>query len=216
MLCAGPAGARESNRSDPVRMRPLSGEELLVPHLEEDDVTGLLTAAQVDTYCIVWYDFEEMDWQGWTRVDNTAQRDTFFHVDDFAGLGGGTHGGLVPLEGTKSVWCGLRDWDHQIPGCPGDFAYVCSGGSAPGYGNDWDKSFKSDPVTFISPLVISYRIRVDTEPGHDEVSFGYIDVYDDRPEEHRDIAFYSGRIDTVVTHTLYLAMACTKLRFRFI
>ena len=53
-----------------------------------------------DTLCIVWYDFEIMQWQGWTPFDNTAQRDTFFHVDDFAGLGGGEYGGPVPTSGS--------------------------------------------------------------------------------------------------------------------
>ncbi|MDD3642093.1 MAG: hypothetical protein PHQ19_01310, partial [Candidatus Krumholzibacteria bacterium] len=65
-------------------------------------------AAAVDTYCIVWYDFEQMNWQGWTKVDNTVQRGVFFHVDDFDGLDGGTHGRLVPIEGAKSLWCGAR------------------------------------------------------------------------------------------------------------
>ena len=117
-VCVSPLPARESVTSRHTLMRPLSDEELIDPRLDSGEIRELLTSAQVDTYCIVWYDFEDMDWQGWTRVDNTAQVDTFFHVDDFSGLGGGAKGGLVPLEGTKSMWCGLRDWDHQVPGCP--------------------------------------------------------------------------------------------------
>ena len=70
-----------------------------------------------------WYDFEQIDWQGWTRVDNTAPGDTCFHVDDFAGLGGGTYGRLVPLEGAKSLWCGAR------PGATAGW-YTCNWGSA--------------------------------------------------------------------------------------
>jgi hypothetical protein len=33
----------------------------------DQGVRDRFTAVQVDTYCIVRYDFEEMDWQGWTR-----------------------------------------------------------------------------------------------------------------------------------------------------
>ena len=63
-------------------------------------------------------------------IDNTAQVDTFFHVDDFAGLGGGDFGRLVPIEGTKSLWCGTP---------PGDDFYMCSWFNAPGYGNGWNQ-----------------------------------------------------------------------------
>lgn len=55
----------------------------------DQGIRSLHTAAATDTYCIVWYNFEPMDWQGWTKVDNTAQVDTFFQVEDFVGMGGG-------------------------------------------------------------------------------------------------------------------------------
>jgi hypothetical protein len=35
-------------------------------------------------YTVVLYDFEPMNWQGWTRIDNTAELDEFWHIDDFA------------------------------------------------------------------------------------------------------------------------------------
>ncbi|MDD3641880.1 MAG: FlgD immunoglobulin-like domain containing protein [Candidatus Krumholzibacteria bacterium] len=41
------------------------------------------TTAQADTYCLVWYDFEMLNWQGWTSRDNTAPPDSF---GAFAGL----------------------------------------------------------------------------------------------------------------------------------
>jgi len=75
--------------------------------------------AAVDTYCIASYNFEQMNWQGWTRIDNTEQKGWFFHVDDFAGLSGGSHGGLVPLEGAKSMWCGVKPgagFEHALQG----------------------------------------------------------------------------------------------------
>lgn len=33
---------------------------------------GMYESAAVDTYCIVWYSFETMNWQGWTRENNAA------------------------------------------------------------------------------------------------------------------------------------------------
>jgi len=61
----------------------------------------------VDEYILAEYDFEDgvggPDPQGWTSVDNTAQLDTFFHVDNFSGLPG-----YAPLAGSQSMWCGLR------------------------------------------------------------------------------------------------------------
>jgi hypothetical protein len=88
----------------PVRIVP---EGAYDPFEIDQGLRGRFTEAHVDTYCIVWYDFEQMNWQGWTRFDNTAQIDTFFHVDDFSGLGGGAYGCLHPIEGTRSMWCGM-------------------------------------------------------------------------------------------------------------
>jgi len=64
----------------------------------------------VDSVPIASYTFDDgvggPDPMGWTTVDLTAQVGTFFHVDDFAGLGGGDKGGLLPLAGARSMWCG--------------------------------------------------------------------------------------------------------------
>jgi len=67
-------------------------------------------SSSLDTYNIVRYDFENRSWQGWTRVDNTAQPDTFFHADDFVGLGGGDFGcgvGADPILPTNTSADGL-------------------------------------------------------------------------------------------------------------
>ena len=119
-VCLAALLASSVSARDPVTRglrpaRPWTETEL--PELIDPGLRGLNAEAAVDTYCIVWYDFEYINWQGWSRLDLTAQMDTFFHVDDFAGLGGGSSGGLVPLEGNKSMWCGAR----ANPGTP----YVC-------------------------------------------------------------------------------------------
>ena len=140
LVTAGAVNARNAKNPQKRFVRdwtPAEFEGLDIPlpdHLKPD---FLQTAAAADTYMIVFYDFETMDWQGWTQLDNTAQVDTFWHIDDFDGLDGGDTGGLVPLEGAKSMWCGAR---------PGDDEYMCSWEEAPGYGNDWEQIFTTQTI----------------------------------------------------------------------
>ncbi len=48
------------------------------------------------------------DRQGWTTADVTEQSGTYFHVEDFSGLGGVAGSGLSPLSGARSLWIGAR------------------------------------------------------------------------------------------------------------
>ncbi len=69
-----------------------------------------LHAAAADTFHLAWFGFGQgvPNWQGWTTHDETAQITEFFHVaSGLNELQGGTFGGLVPLEGLQSVWCGV-------------------------------------------------------------------------------------------------------------
>ncbi|MCK4539408.1 MAG: T9SS type A sorting domain-containing protein, partial [Candidatus Krumholzibacteria bacterium] len=169
---------------------------------------GLQLSASVDTYCLVWYDFEAMNWQGWTKHDNTAQIDTFFHVDDFAGLGGGEFGGLTALEGTKSMWCGTRPAGD--PGAKAPDWYLCSWELAPGYGNNWSQALDAGVFAYVGYTDVSFKIRCDTEPEYDFVTFEAAPGYNERI-----IAEYTGMIDTTVTYRIYAATVSTKLRFKF-
>jgi hypothetical protein len=119
-------------------------------------------SAQVDTYIIAHYDFEQVNWQGWTSQDNTRRiLRCFWHVDDFDGLPG-----WDPLEGTQSMWCGTRP-------DAGD-AYMCSWVSAPGYGNNWSQSFVSEPFSLEDGLfTLSFRGLFDSEPIYDWISIDY-------------------------------------------
>jgi hypothetical protein len=211
-LFVEPVSPREVSRAGRAITRPWSDDEFVDPVLLEAGVRDLRTSAQVDTFCLVWYDFEQMNWQGWTRVDNTAQVDTFTHVDDFSGISPRSWGGLVPIEGTKSMWCGVRDWDHQIIGCPGSFEYLCSWAAAPGYGNDWNQTLQTDRFFFTSPLTLSYHGRFDSEPDYDRTTVEYNDLLDNWVE----VATYDGAVDTIAVHDLFLANVATKLRFHFI
>lgn len=201
MVLSAAAAARDP-RLDP-GLRPQLPELQVTP----DDLGGLepsalRSGAAGDTFCIVWFDFEPMDWQGWTSRDNTAQWDTFFHVDDFAGLGGGAFGRLLPLEGEKSMWCGAR---------PGDDRYLCRWKTAPGYGNNWDQALVTDPIYFTGVLTFSYRGVFDSEPDYD---FTHVQ-YDAGGGDWVTIASWHGVHDTLASHELTLPQAATKLRFRF-
>ena len=164
---------------------------------------GLYEEAAVDTYCIVWYDFETLNWQAWSRLDLTAQRDTFFHVDDFAGLGGGDFGRLHPLEGTHSMWCGTR----PNPADP----YVCSWKKAPGYGNNWDQSLTAGPFSLVGTVTISYKLRWDCEEDYDFVRV----EYDAGGGDWQSLASFTGHGYTVASNVLHLIQPATKLRFHF-
>ncbi len=189
-----------------------SDDVFVNPALLDAGVRDLYTSAQTDTYCLVWYDFEMMDWQGWTQVDNTAQVDTFSHVDDFIGVAPGERDGLLPIEGTQSMWCGARDWDHQIIGCPGDYEYLCSWVCAPGYGNGWNQMLQTDDFEFHGLLTFSYRGYFDSEPDYDQT---YVE-YDAGAGNWIEIDRYDGTVDVVASHELALGQVRTKLRFHFI
>ncbi|UCF06985.1 MAG: T9SS type A sorting domain-containing protein [bacterium] len=202
---SGAVAARDSNRAGRAITRTWSPEEFVPPEGFED-LPELMTSAQVCTFCIVSYDFEIMNWQGWTQVDNTAQVDTFSHVDDFSGLGGGSFGRLEAIEGTQSMWCGTR----PNPASP----YLCSWQAPPGYGNEWDQELATIPFSFVGPVTLSYHGRFDSETGYDYI---YIDCsYPYDPNIWYTFASFDGVVDTVAVHTLYMAQRWTKLRFHFV
>jgi hypothetical protein len=173
------------------------------PEFADPGLAGFYESAAVDTYCIVWYTFEQMAWQGWTRFDRTAQRGDFWRVDDFAGLGGGSHGGLVAIEGTKSMWCGTRSSATD--------PYLCSWHDAPGYGNRWDQSLGTAKFSFAGAITLSYRMHFDSEPDYD---FTRVE-YDAGGYDWRLLAEYTGRGDTAAADVIRSARAKTKLRFHF-
>jgi hypothetical protein len=202
VLFVGPLSAREGARLPKKPFRVMSGrwpQELTEPALRT-----LSESAAVDTYCIISYDFEPASWQGWTKLDRTAQFDTFFHVDDFNGLGGGSFGRLIPLEGTKSMWCGIR----PSPGDP----YLCGFQSAPGYGNDWEQILVTDPISFAGTITFSYHIAWDSELDWD---FTYVE-YDAGGGHWQELASYTDIGSATESHSLILTQAKTKFRFRFV
>ena len=166
-------------------------------------LSDMYNAAAVDTYCIVWYNFEPSSWQGFTQIDMTAQFGTWFHADDFAGLAGGEYGYLVPLEGAISIWCGAR---------PGTDPYLCGWYYAPGYGNNWNQMLKTREFAFTGALYLSYHGMFDSE-----IDYDYTHVeYDLGNENWVNVTSWDGEgVDTIVTHEILIPKASTKLRFHF-
>ena len=118
--------------------------------------------AQGGTTYLAYYTFDNVgpgcDAQGWASHDITSQLGNYFHVDDFS-AGPGSFGGLNPLEGTKSLWCGTY---------PGAAFPECSYAQLPGYGNGWNQAFCSPCVASADTLMlIDYLVRYDSEPGYD-------------------------------------------------
>ena len=100
--------------------------------------------------------------QGWTTLDLSEQEGTFFHVAGPIELNGGK---LTPLEGLRSMWCGVS---------PGPGSPQCSYVSPPGYGNNWSQFLCSDTLVCDSVRVY-YKACWDTEAGYDEVTVEYLD-----------------------------------------
>jgi len=178
--------------------RPGAGKDLTMKNPDYK-----FQSAAVDTYTIVYYDFEPNHWQGWTRVDNTAQVDTFFHADDFSNLGGVSHGMLTPINGSISMWCGTRP-DSSNP-------YLCSWVNLPGYGNNWDQMLESDEFSFIGQVTISYKLKYYTEVNYDSVKVEY---YEDG--EWHELAAYTGVGNVQNSHTFSPSSSKTRLRFHVI
>ena len=197
-LFVGSVSARDIDKSGKRAMMDVGD-----PALIDSGLQTLMASAAVDTYCIVWYNFEPVNWQGWTSIDNTAQVDVWFHVDDFGGLGGGDFGRLVALEGTKSLWCGTG---------PGTDFYLCSWYNAPGYGNSWNQICYSDAIPFTGVLTWSFKCVVDSEPDWD---FTYIE-YDAGDDNWVEVAHYDNVDTLIVVEQLLLAQAATKLRYHFV
>ncbi len=159
-LAARPPGKANPLADRHIGVNSTTGKQALA------DRRGLFVSSAVDTYVLAEFDFGLInpDPQGWVSVDLHEQIGTFFHVDDFAGLGGGESGQLRPIHGQQSLWCGSRT-TPQYPECDRE--------CYPGYGNHWNQSFESVAFPSLGDVVLSFQIQYDSEPGYD---FTYVDI----------------------------------------
>jgi len=158
-----PAHARRTERTEQPVPSILTGSLTSLDY--PADVRRRLTAAAgTETTVLGTWDFDSggnCSSQGWVSVDVTAATAKYFHVDDFAGLGGGDFGRLVPLEGLQSLWCGARPsaTDYEL----------CGYAALPGYGNSWDQSFiTKNCLPVASDVDVTLSLSWDIEPGYDQ------------------------------------------------
>ncbi len=177
-----PSSAR---KSDPARgLRPQNPTAAVKRDSPANGRIPLATAIY-DTTSLGFWDFDTppCDAQGWTSHDRTEQTGVYFHVDDFAGLGGGSFGRLVPIEGAQSMWCGTRPDTSGL--------LLCRYATLPGYGNNWNQMFTTSACLNVAgDVALDFLIAWDTEPDYDYV---YIegslcdDTYRVRLEEYDGI-----------------------------
>jgi hypothetical protein len=169
------------------------------------------SAAAQSTTWLAFYTFDNGPncvTEGWISVDVTGQTHDFWHVDDFADLGGGDFGRLVPLEGNQSMWCGARPDLGDI--------WLCGYATLPGYGNNWNQALCSETCLSVTKdVVISFSAAWDAETSYD-ITLLEVDNCDDAWLE---IYGNLGVWDSHGTDTLSIAVADSlhsgALRFRF-
>lgn len=160
----GSASARSERAKDPTFRYVVPNRGSDRPLTLRAARPGAQTSAFVDTFVMAFFPFDNPgglpDEQGWVGVDRTAQLDTYFHVDNFAGL----PSPYVPLEGTKSMWCGARA--TTVP-------ELCAYAALPGYGNSWDQRFVSRVFSVTGDVKFSFIVQYDIEPGYDMPTLEY-------------------------------------------
>ena len=146
--------------------------------------------------------------EGFATADVTAQTGDWFHVDDFAGLGGGVTGLLAPLQGAQSLWCGVREDLNSL--------ILCGYQTVPGYGNNWNQAFcTANCLTVTTGVNVNFSIFWDSEGDYDATTL-QADLCDD---VWVDLYGGTGTWDGTGTDTMSIAVADTfhtgSLRVRF-
>jgi hypothetical protein len=167
-----------------------------------------------DTTFLGYWDFDSgtgaCDSQGWISVDLTAQIGDFFHIDDFADLGGGDFGRLLPLEGSQSLWCGARPDPNS--------EYLCGYASLPGYGNDWDQAFCTASCLGVSgDVTLDFLVTWDAETDYDATQIEYDQCDDEWVVFGGGLGVYDGVGSGFVNHVLpdSLHSGYVRLRIHF-
>ncbi len=164
--------------------------------------------ASGDTSVLAHFDFEDgmggADAQGWT-VEDLSYTDVFWHVDDFVGL----PSQYQSLEGSQSMWCGLRP----------DSVLYADWATLPGYGNRWVQTFRSQEFSTTGDLTVSFLFSYDTEPGYDYFYVEYLNASDQWVNANPNgQTVFDGIGDTLVTAVVNKAnlgpTVSVRLRFQ--
>jgi hypothetical protein len=113
---SGVAFAKKVAR-EPVNVEVTPRTNVPLPADLSSKVSGLQrSAAAADTFNLHFENFDDGTLSPYVSTDFTAQLGTFFHVADGGELDGGLFGNLIPLAGTKSMWCGVPP-QSTVPFC---------------------------------------------------------------------------------------------------
>ena len=201
-------GGREASKSRlPERGSPVEAVVPLAPVTDGGLIRDAgLAPAGGDTTELGFWDFEGAgvgDPQGWVSVDRTEQTGDYWRVDDFVGLGGGDFGRLVPLEGTQSLWCGVRS-NLSDP-------LLCSYATLPGYGDGWEQAFcTANCLTVAGDVQVDFLASWDTESDYD---FAYVE-WDSCDGQWAVLEEYTGVGSGFVSQALPSSAHAGEVRFR--
>ena len=160
LLAAGTTAAKTVENSEPPRIHAVE-----VMSLEEGRFLSreLSAGAVADTVYFESWDFSDgpnCNDDGWHPVDRGLDAD-FWHVDDFAGLGGGTFGRLGPIQGNQSLWLGARPTGTEN-------LDLCGYATLPGYGNAWSQRWCTKTCLSVTTgVTVLFTGKWDSEPGYD-------------------------------------------------
>jgi hypothetical protein len=215
------ASAKKVERQE-LRFESLARPDAPLPPDLVGQVGALRSAAVADTFVLLDEDFDASNGDinnlpGWSTVDITDQLEAYWHVADGTELDGGTFGNLLPLNGSKSMWCG-KDASTAVPYC--GYRYL------PGYGNGWDQILESSAVGGDS-IRLQYNVFWDSEPGYDGTvveytfdgvtwySFAITDTLSARAGIYDGISLTPYITETVTNDIPGIPAGTVQARFRF-
>ena len=172
---------------------------------------------------LAFYDFEggggAHDAGNWSTSDRLTTFTNAWHVDGTAAVGGvmtgGSLGTLLPIEGSKSMWCGA-------PSATGDY---CRYVTAPGYGNNWDQILQSNAIGRPpGDITLTFWVAYDLEPNFD---FMYVEFENEISQWERatlpsaGTTYYTGKEypafkETIVLPAASLPPGHVRIRFRVV
>jgi hypothetical protein len=210
---AAPAGDTFRNIRDKSSAKPPPVIQPRSVFADRDDyLPPSRSAAGYDTTFLGFWDFDAgsgaCDPQGWISVDRTSQFGDYFHVDDFAGLGGGDYGRLVPMEGGQSLWCGARpDANNE---------YLCGYATLPGYGNNWDQVFcTANCLVVTGDVALDFLVTWDAETDYDATQIEFDECDDEWEVFGGGLGVYDGVGSGFASHVLFDSLHTGNVRFRF-
>jgi len=152
------------------------------------------------------FDFDDgqggPDPQGWRPLYRFESEQAHFHVEDFSGAGHQA----APLEGSRSMWCGLTAEDPR----------TCHWSNPPGYGSNWNENLISTDFVVQGDVTLDFITDMSIESSYDYVFVEYEDTAGTwTPLDTYDCGFFAVCGPILQSYTVPAASHDGSLRFRF-